>query len=937
MKNIFSKFSGDKKIKYLNEVKITSSNKKNLENVFKIIISNNLYEYFKANNNYDLFFFNVIKNVLGIEYLNHIIKIIPEKNYNLNIIEKIFDWLKNNIKSYSSDLKINFQKVFSKVLELLVNFKSRKINDFIDLIPKSFSDSLVIDFYIYFLENNKLDNNYKDKIINYFLDHKKNIFKTNDATIIPYIISKVKNNKNLLKLVLDKLKNKVIKEEEFFSNNISDNIKLLKDLKENNFFESNDNQNKDEYTVNTIKIIEQIKSNFEKKNFSYEKASNILDNFINDEDILYKINLLFLSNNKSDSKDKAKILLVQFKNDIMKIRFEIHNLEEIIKYFEEFFKNSKRMEIIQLKELNNLFRRSKLKDFDRLKEKPEYIEIIKQLNNATLYNKLKCSKCFMNYYNEQIFLNNNAQNKEEINETLLLQRALEKFNNLKTIFENENFENISENLKFLVEIALSGEKNIFEEEISFLKKYFEILIDEEKINIIKSKIILFAKIQILNYILLALKELYNLFIEQIIKDDNDKILEETENFLRELSNENIERKQIEGIIIFLNEFNIYITNENYNEEEKNINNEIKDSKETKENSIIHQNIINRDLFLEFLKLVQNNPESISFAKSNMDINTKILMDFFVESDDIKNLQEKDVQGFIKTVNFFDKIKKEKFKFTEFIKKLNNTLTVKKQEDYLGEYINCYIKNFNGIKIFYNEFLNKPEFSSSQISFILNESKVKISIDNMSIDYFDRQNKTIENEGIEGLRGRALIMKSYMKKDNNNKEKLVDENDNYNKVRIFVDLIQKFKIIKAYLNDLYNIGLPGSENYTIYISIVRDSIKVNNSNRNDIYDYSDIDCLMCINEIKNEDNNIIENNIENKIELKFKMDNLIKYLYNLKQEIKDLTEKCYLNYEYIRFFYGNTLDFINKNLKLKNYDILLPLFNSLANNKIKRIV
>ena len=168
---------------------------------------------------------------------------------------------------------------------------------------------------------------------------------------------------------------------------------------------------------------------------------------------------------------------------------------------------------------------------------------------------------------------------------------------------------------------------------------------------------------------------------------------------------------------------------------------------------------------------------------------------------------------------------------------------------------------------------------------------------MSIDYFDRQNKTIKNEGIEGLRGRALIMKSYMKKENNNKEKLIDENNNYNKVRIFVDLIQKFKIIKAYLNDLYNIGLPESENYTIYITIVRDSIKVNNSNKNDIYNYSDIDCLMCFNEIKNESDNIEQNEIENKKELKFKMDDLIKYLYNLKQEIKDLTEKCYFNYEY----------------------------------------
>ena len=937
MKNIFSKFSNDKKFQYLRKVKITSSDKNNLENVFKIIISNNLYEYFKANNNYDLFFFNVIKNVSGIEYLYYIIKVIPEKNYNLNIIGKIFDWLKNNIKSYSSELKINFQKVLSKFLELLINFKSSKINEFIELIPKSFSDALVIDFYIYFLENNKLDNNYKEKIINYFLDHTKNIFKTNDATIIPYIISKVKNDKNLLNLVLDKLKNKVIKEEEFFSNNITDNIKLLNDLKENNFFELNDIQIKDEYTLNTIKIIKQIKSNFENKNFSYEKASNILDNFINDNEILYKINLLFLSNDKSDSKDKAKILFVQFKNDVMKIRCEIQNLEDILKYFEEFFKNSKSMEIIQLKELIKSFRRSKLKDFDRLKEMPEYIEIIKQLNNATLYNKLKNSKCFMNYYNEEIFLNNNAQNQEEINEALLLQRALEKFNNLKTIFENDNFENVTENLKFLVELALNGEKNKFEEEISFLKNYFGLLIDEDKLNIIKSNIILFAQIKIINYILLALKELYNLFIEQIIKDENDKILEEIENFLKELSNENIEKKRIEEIIKFLKELNIYITNENYNEEEKNNNNEIKDSKEPKENSIIHQNIINRDLFLEFLKLVQNNPEAISFAKSNIDINTKILMDFFVESDDIKNLQEKDVQGFIKTVNFFDKIKREEFKFTEFIKKLNNILTVKNQEDYLGEYINCYIKNFNGIKIFYNEFLNKPEFSSSQISFILNESKITISINNMSIDYFDRQNKTIKNEGIEGLRGRALIMKSYMKKENNNKEKLIDENNNYNKVRIFVDLIQKFKIIKAYLNDLYNIGLPESENYTIYITIVRDSIKVNNSNKNDIYNYSDIDCLMCFNEIKNENDNREQNEIENKKELKFKMDDLIKYLYNLKQEIKDLTEKCYFNYEYIRFFYGNTLNFINKNLKLKNYDILLPLFNSLANNKITKIV
>ena len=144
----------------------------------------------------------------------------------------------------------------------------------------------------------------------------------------------------------------------------------------------------------------------------------------------------------------------------------------------------------------------------------------------------------------------------------------------------------------------------------------------------------------------------------------------------------------------------------------------------------------------------------------------------------------------------------------------------------------------------------------------------------------------------------------MKKEQT-KEKLIDAN--YFNVRKFVDLIQNFKTLNNYLNDLYNIGLPEPENYTISIKIDSDLIRPSNNNEKDKYDYSDIVCIMCGKE--------------------FKLKYLIEYLYLLKIEIQAQTEKCYLENEYIRFFYGETFEFINKNLKSKNFNKLESLFNS----------
>ena len=101
---------------------------------------------------------------------------------------------------------------------------------------------------------------------------------------------------------------------------------------------------------------------------------------------------------------------------------------------------------------------------------------------------------------------------------------------------------------------------------------------------------------------------------------------------------------------FLRKFNIYLREEKQNE--KLIDKNIKD------------NIKNREIFFEFIKIIQNNPEPLIFAKSKMKINIKLLLNFLVESDVKKNLQENDIQGFIKTVEFFEKYKTEKYKYSE---------------------------------------------------------------------------------------------------------------------------------------------------------------------------------------------------------------------------------------------------------------------------------
>ena len=859
----------------LNNIKLNGKDEENAKNVLDLIVKNKIFKYF-----YDKkrFFNAVVKNIKGIQYLKYITQISREID---DIADELYKWISVCIKNYKKSLNIDIKQDLFEIFIYLTKYN--QASKLLKLIKNSINDQEMIDIFIYFLENihlNKKDfdlNHYK-VIIDCLLQDKKY------HVIIPKIFSneEIAKTEKIISYIFNILKNNILTSDEFYLSEKTEKIRLLEELININFFSKIEYQNY-EFTKKTVEIINVIKSNFENGNLAYDKAITILNNFTksNDFDYLYKFKLLFLS--KEIEEENVIKISKQFKDDVRKVQSQIGNLEIIKSFLENFYPISKQKEISYIELLQNLFSNQKLNLYNGIIEQDVYKTIIKYLEEANTINHLnKESLCFKKIYEKEknIYLsdqNEKNKDKEKEDENTILKNALEKFENLKSIFEMERIENINNDIQLLLDIYLeSNDENKLYKQILFLKMHFNINKNEEDLKKIQLNIIIFGLSNIINYILLGLKEIYSLFKENInIKEEGD-ILLKMDDYLEKIKNadENMEINQIDEIISYLKNFNIYLlgieakkeTNDTNIEQEEKPKKKIQKSNpqaKEEENNVLQYNIQNREKFYEFLKLIQNNPEAINFATTQKEKNAKFLLEFLIESDEKKNLQENDVYGFIKTVQFFEKILKEeyKYKFSELIKLLNNAITFTNDPNYLGEHINNYIKNYNAIKSLYLDSMDKSGSSSLIITSILTNSLAKVSYRNITIEYKKSEDNknTLDIEALEELRGKAVIMKSYMKI--NNEQEIVLDN-NYNNVKIFVELIQKFKILNNLLNRLYKIGIPEPDKYIIIININEKDIKTIIENN---FDYSDINCSVCGH--------------------KYKLNILIDYLYNITIQIE----------------------------------------------------
>ena len=620
---------------YLNEedrfslfqnTKLNSNEKEIAEKIFDIIIKNKLFIYF---DNKKKFFNNVIKNIKGIEYIKYIAQIASGIK---DIADELYNWVSNNIKSYKKELKLNIKEDLFSVFGNLINYN--QANQLLKLIWNNINDKEATEIFIYFLENISLyklylNYNFHQKIIDYFF---KDI---NYPITIPNVLAnqEIKKCQKMKDYIFAELKNKIISLDEFYYYNTTPNIELIEELKKNNFFNDEIYQNY-EYTKKTVELINKIKSNFENGDLIYEKASIIFSNFIQWNDYQYKFRSIFLFNEKNDDENILR-LSMKFKDDVIKIQTSLTDLEEIKKFFVEFYKNSKQKEISDINDLNNLLTKNKLKLYIEIINKDTYKNIIKYIEEALNINKLnKESYCFKQIYEEEKLIsqrNQGENNEDKENEYNILKNTIQKFNDLKNIFENEKNKSVDNTNKFLIEIFLKySDEELLYKEIKFLKFYFNINMKDEIIRKIKMNIIILALNNSINYILLGLKEINNIFKENIEQNVEDDILKKIDEYLVIIENENIEREKKEEILTFLKKFNIYLLGEEEQKIEFDINNK-------KDN--IKYNIQNRKRFLEFLKLIKNDPSSIYFILTQNEKNAKFLLEYLVESDEKKNLKK----------------------------------------------------------------------------------------------------------------------------------------------------------------------------------------------------------------------------------------------------------------------------------------------------------
>ena len=290
-------------------------------------------------------------------------------------------------------------------------------------------DDLKFEIYLYLITNY---NDLSQKLFNILIDYLINKNRIKSKNII--LILEKNNSKEEIKLVLDKIENFVIKEEELLNPEKDiQSFHILEGLLKQELYEKlkvND-LNETKYWKNTLQNKEKILENIKKGEINYDAFKII---YISDEkrEIFNKKLNILLFNNKEQTDDYMKILKLKF-TDIIKVIGYINKLNSILK---EFFVNDHKNDILKIENLRKIIKSGKMNEI----EKPKIKNMIDDIHKFFLpedfnkKNKLKDSIFFVQLYRSRKSNDINKKNESEI-----FEEAENDFNKLKLLFESKNW------------------------------------------------------------------------------------------------------------------------------------------------------------------------------------------------------------------------------------------------------------------------------------------------------------------------------------------------------------------------------------------------------------------------------------------------------------------------------------------------------------------
>jgi len=817
-----------------------------------------LFEY-----KYSLFITSIVNCANHFKDLDILFELfkLKENPYNKKeIIKEIIDLLANKSLDKSNISIEQISYIISYLLIFISNNDNYYVNDLIKNLKKIFTNIEVNELLLIVLIDN-------DKRLNRELI---SILKSNitefKVEVLPSYLDQFKSEK-ARDFILRMLDNKVIKEKDFFNQEVNENLKLFKELIDINFF-GNDYYKKSNYYNKTKRVVREIREKMENLKFTIEQLNQLeyMDNN-NDYNLENRLTILYFGNKSEISslygtlKNKIEIC-----NDtIVKIDAILENLEL---YYPDYYKNeisnyNSLKEKIACTMINEFPDKNKIIDFDKL------WEIAKKLN------ELKTSTVFVELYNiNKDKLYNNSNNKDKV----IMDETENQFNSLEQIFNKDTEDSVD--LLLLEKIINKINDEQLEKEIDILIGIFK------KDNSINKNI--FKKLKYLKNrkeTSKLLKNIESLLSDFILPDQNIK--EDIKSIIKDFEKK-LSLKNLEEIYQKIEKMNINLLQQDKYTNAKVILNEMYDE-----------------------------PELMKFIIKNKIDDIHQMNDIIDDKEDY-TLTTADIEVLENCMEFVNKLKDSCKSFEGKRQSEKNFIDnfIKLIEDDEYKLIGCKFedasKKYSEYKDLLESQINKNECNIVKIKNIYESSKISINIINQDlkckIDY-ENNKKSLDFSELLKLRDVALLRKK-------------DHKEEYLKIcNSFIDLVDNLLLIMKLINKINSKGYYEKINYIFIVTNGKAiGYKVENQNENQNDDSliknqgkNMLDIIEYLNTIKENQSKLIKDIYSTYNIIRYiwgpQLSEIYEYMCNLKQTNDGKTTEK-----------SNIILNIFKYLKIKNSDI-----------------
>ena len=633
------------------------------------------------------------------------------------------------------------------------------------------------------------------------------------------------DSKDIVKSLLNKIDNYVIKEEEILKQEAEiDSFKLLQGIIKGKLLEKYPELTETNYLKNTISISQEFLNKIKIGEINYNSLYSMWSTTEKKKIFKERLETLFF-NNAGDIENCIKIITDKFQ----KIMKEIGYIKKLSGVLKEFYEINHQNNIKMLDKFEKDIKGGKINLIEKEETQKKINEFHQILPDLDKKFKLKSSKFFIQIFHDK---KSNSLKKEDD----IFNESLEDFMKLKSLFEEDWINKLDKPLIKLCYKTLNIiQDNNIKYQLKFLRDYFELKnIDDLYLDKLEDELKIFSKKE-------AIFQTANSclhFISELKAKPTD--FSSSLKKLRKEISQNISADKIKEYGKVLVKYGI---------------------------NILEQKPEDKD-YLNILSSLYLKKGSIKFILKLTPDDFRTLQELVTESENtfLTGVEIQDMNKCSNFIHSFGDIKENKTD-QELISILIEKVH---QEKNISAHFIQYTKNFGQIQELFSQKLDKSQATLRQIKDIIKSSNFTLSIDNNNDPYLKfignfknekNENRTINYETIIELRGRAMLTKKLG--NENSKE----EKETFELNKKFAERINEIEKINGLLKKIAEKGY--SENITISVDII-DKKAIYYNDQNEFKDYEDCNKFL---------NNILVKTTETQINYyKNEKTQLIRYIY-----------------------------------------------------------